>query len=259
MPEKFRHQVSQLRRAGEAPPAGPRRPAGAPANRDFRGEAGDAGIQPPSRRPAPAGLLRAVHSRGGPGGARNASRGVPVPLAFRAIDCESSPDQLAEELLALTKMNWNQTQLNTRKPITLETSKRVGDILRRLPAGIQPQARYAFYMQPRGPGRADPPALRRAQSLASISHARGSVHPRAGSNSPLACCFTARSMRGTRWVVTARPRQSPARSQARVARTDAVHVCPWFHPSGRPRARTYDGQGLPRRSLPSAYAQVRGI
>jgi hypothetical protein len=180
MPEKFRHQVSQLRRAGEAPPAGPRRPAGAPANRDFRGEAGDAGIQPPSRRPAPAGLLRAVHSRGGPGGARNASRGVPVPLAFRAIDCESSPDQLAEELLALTKMNWNQTQLNTRKPITLETSKRVGDILRRLPAGIQPQARYAFYMQPRGPGRADPPALRRAQSLASISHAPRQCSPAGG-------------------------------------------------------------------------------
>ena len=71
---------------------------------------------------------------------------VPVPLAFRMIDCESSPDQLAEELLALTKMNWNQTQLNTRKPITLETAKRVGDILRRLPAHIQPQARYAFYM-----------------------------------------------------------------------------------------------------------------
>ena len=71
---------------------------------------------------------------------------VPVPLAFRAIDCESTPDQLAEELLALTKMNWNQTQLNTRKLITLETSRRVGDILRRLRAGIQPQARYAFCM-----------------------------------------------------------------------------------------------------------------
>ena len=71
---------------------------------------------------------------------------VPVPLAFRTIDCESSPAQLADELLALTKMNWNQTQLNTRKPITLETSKRVGDILRRLSADIQPQARYAFYM-----------------------------------------------------------------------------------------------------------------
>jgi hypothetical protein len=71
---------------------------------------------------------------------------IPVPLAFRTIDCESSPDQLAEELLALTKMNWNQTQLNTRKPITLETSKRVGDILRRLPADTQQQARHAFYM-----------------------------------------------------------------------------------------------------------------
>ena len=216
MPEKFRHQVSQLRRAGEAPPAGPRRPAGAPANRDFRGEAGDAGIQPPSRRPAPAGLLRAVHSRGGPGGARNASRGVPVPLAFRAIDCESSPDQLAEELLALTKMNWNQTQLNTRKPITLETSKRVGDILRRLPAGHSAAGQVCVLhvaMRPwpriHSPRCAVPSPWRQSVTP------RGSVHPRAGSNSPLACCFTARSMRGTRWVVTARPRQSPARSQAR--------------------------------------------
>jgi hypothetical protein len=50
-------------------------------------------------------------------------------------------------LLAITKVNWNQTQLNTRKPVTLETSKRVGDILRRLLADIQPQARYAFYLQ----------------------------------------------------------------------------------------------------------------
>jgi hypothetical protein len=38
---------------------------------------------------------------------------------------------------------------------------------------------------------------------------------------------------------------------------DAVRDCPWFHPPEPPRARTYDGQGLPRRSLPSAYAQVR--
>ena len=71
---------------------------------------------------------------------------VPVPLAFRLIECESSPDHLAEELLALTKMNWNQTQLSTRKPITLETAKRVGDILRRLLPDVQPQARYALYM-----------------------------------------------------------------------------------------------------------------
>ena len=103
MPEKFRHQVSQLRRAGEAPPAGPRRPAGAPANRDFRGEAGDAGIQPPSRRPAPAGLLRAVHSRGGPGGARNASRGRRAPAGLgaprRAPALFRDPDESSLRLL----------------------------------------------------------------------------------------------------------------------------------------------------------------
>jgi hypothetical protein len=64
---------------------------------------------------------------------------------------------------------------------------------------------------------------------------RSSVHPRAESNSPLACCFTARSMRGTRWVVTARPRQSPAPSQARgPARTLSVFVRGFTHPGPRP-------------------------
>jgi hypothetical protein len=72
---------------------------------------------------------------------------------------------------------------------------------------------------------------------------------------PPTCCFTTRSTRGTCVVVTARPPVAcPAPSQA--ARADAVHACPWFHPSGAPRARTYDGQRPPRRSLPSAYAQL---
>lgn len=71
---------------------------------------------------------------------------IPVPLAFRTVSTESSPEQIGDELLALTKMNWNQTQMNTRKPITLETTRKVGDVLRRLPRDVQPQGRYAFYM-----------------------------------------------------------------------------------------------------------------
>lgn len=71
---------------------------------------------------------------------------VPVPRAFRLVDVESSPEAIAAEILALTKMNWNQTQLDGREPITLNTADRVGEILRHLGPEERPQGRYAFYM-----------------------------------------------------------------------------------------------------------------
>ncbi len=71
---------------------------------------------------------------------------IPSPLSFRLVETESSPEHLAEELLALTKMNWNQTQLDARQPITLRTADRVGEILRHLGPHDRPQGRYAFYM-----------------------------------------------------------------------------------------------------------------
>lgn len=71
---------------------------------------------------------------------------IPSPLSFRMVDTESSPEFLAEELLALTKMNWNQTQLDGRAPITVRTADRVGEILRHLRPGERPQGRYAYYM-----------------------------------------------------------------------------------------------------------------
>jgi hypothetical protein len=71
---------------------------------------------------------------------------IPSPLPLRLVETESSPEHLAEELLALTKMNWNQTQLDARQPITLRTADRVGEILRHLGPRDRPQSRYAFYM-----------------------------------------------------------------------------------------------------------------
>jgi hypothetical protein len=71
---------------------------------------------------------------------------IPSPLPFRTVETESSPEALATEVLALTKMNWNQTQLDGRKPITLRTAEQVGEILRHTPQDVRPQARYAFYM-----------------------------------------------------------------------------------------------------------------
>jgi hypothetical protein len=71
---------------------------------------------------------------------------IPSPLPFRLAVTESSPEYLADELLALTKMNWNQTQLDARLPITLRTADQVGEILRHLGPHDRPQGRYAFYM-----------------------------------------------------------------------------------------------------------------
>jgi hypothetical protein len=71
---------------------------------------------------------------------------IPTPLGFRTVDTESSPIALAIELLALTKMNWNQTQLDARQPITIRTADQVGAILRHLGPHDRPQGRYAFYM-----------------------------------------------------------------------------------------------------------------
>jgi hypothetical protein len=71
---------------------------------------------------------------------------VPHPLGLRLIDVEQSPESLANEVLALTKMNWNDTQLDGREPITLRTADQVGSVLRYVEEGIQIAARYSYYM-----------------------------------------------------------------------------------------------------------------
>lgn len=71
---------------------------------------------------------------------------VPTPLTLRMVDTESSPEQLASEVLGLSKMNWNATPLDGRLPITVRTARSVGDILRHVPEDQIPAGRYAFYM-----------------------------------------------------------------------------------------------------------------
>lgn len=71
---------------------------------------------------------------------------VPHPLGLRLIEVENSPEMLADEVLALTKMNWNDTQLDGREPITLRTADQVGSVLRYVSEGDQVAARYSYYM-----------------------------------------------------------------------------------------------------------------
>ncbi|MDA8047540.1 MAG: hypothetical protein M0Z30_20295 [Actinomycetota bacterium] len=71
---------------------------------------------------------------------------VPVPLGLHVAMAEHSIFQLAEEILALSKMNWNQSQLDGRMPITLRASARVANVLKHVSAGSPVASRYASYM-----------------------------------------------------------------------------------------------------------------
>lgn len=71
---------------------------------------------------------------------------VPQPLLFRCEDVAATPKQIARELLALSKLNWNQTQFDGSEPITIVAARRVGDILKYLEPSDRIAPRYSFYM-----------------------------------------------------------------------------------------------------------------
>ena len=54
--------------------------------------------------------------------------------------------QIAQEILALTKLDWNTTMFAGKEPITTAFSEDVGEILRELPVNMQPRTSYRFYM-----------------------------------------------------------------------------------------------------------------
>lgn len=71
---------------------------------------------------------------------------IPQPIEVQAHQPESSPNQICEEILALTKMNWNNTQFDRKYPITIECARNVGKIIKYLDPTETPQANYRFYM-----------------------------------------------------------------------------------------------------------------
>jgi hypothetical protein len=71
---------------------------------------------------------------------------VPRALGIRPAVTERGIEDIAAEILALTKLNWNRARLDGKRPITLLTAGRVGQILRHVPAHIAPAVRYANYM-----------------------------------------------------------------------------------------------------------------
>jgi hypothetical protein len=73
---------------------------------------------------------------------------IPRPLSFKCEQTEQTPKFLAQEILALTKMNWNQTQFDGADPITIRAARQVSGILKYIPSSENAKLApaYRFYM-----------------------------------------------------------------------------------------------------------------
>ena len=70
---------------------------------------------------------------------------IPQPLEVTENWGSVSLREAAEDILKLTKLNWNTAAFNCRDPITLAFSRRVGDILK-MAKGKEPALHYRYYM-----------------------------------------------------------------------------------------------------------------
>lgn len=73
-------------------------------------------------------------------------RHIPHPLHVKTFDSDSHLDKICSEIMALTKMNFNNCSYFDSLPITIRFSKKVGEILQYLPETTQPQNKYYYYM-----------------------------------------------------------------------------------------------------------------
>ena len=71
---------------------------------------------------------------------------VPRTLHIRYFQTDRSQTELAAEILALTKLNWNKTQFDSFFPITLAGSKQIGTIYKWCPDPPDKPISYAFFM-----------------------------------------------------------------------------------------------------------------
>jgi hypothetical protein len=71
---------------------------------------------------------------------------VPRALQLRCQALGQPLQHVAEEMLALTKMNWNNTQFDNGLPITIAAARHVGEVLKYVPEGQEIAPRYSFYM-----------------------------------------------------------------------------------------------------------------
>jgi hypothetical protein len=73
-------------------------------------------------------------------------RYIPRAIEIKLAAYDESPNVICDEILALTKMNWNNTQFDRQMPITIECARNVGEILKYLEPDDHMQLKYSFYM-----------------------------------------------------------------------------------------------------------------
>lgn len=71
---------------------------------------------------------------------------IPAPLLVHLEKSASSPKTVCNEILGLSKMNWNNTQFDGKYPITIGCARKVGEIMKYLDKDSTPRTKYAFYM-----------------------------------------------------------------------------------------------------------------
>jgi hypothetical protein len=71
---------------------------------------------------------------------------TPNPLEVVEHHGTSPAQDVCQEILALTKLNWNSCAFASSVPITIRFARDVGKILAELPKGIEPKTKYKFYM-----------------------------------------------------------------------------------------------------------------
>jgi hypothetical protein len=71
---------------------------------------------------------------------------IPNPLEIVEHHGESPTQLICQEILSLTKLNWNSCSFASSDPITLLFARTVGRILTELPTDVVPQTKYKFYM-----------------------------------------------------------------------------------------------------------------
>ena len=71
---------------------------------------------------------------------------IPTPLLVVHDGGSGAVRDIVEELVALTRMNWNSADFASAEPITLKFSRQIGLILSELPTGIEVERHFKFYM-----------------------------------------------------------------------------------------------------------------
>lgn len=76
------------------------------------------------------------------------SKRIPCPLEITEHHGDSTAKQVCEEIMALTKLNWNSCSFGSHYPITLRFARDVGRVIAELPSdgSVTYKSKYKYYM-----------------------------------------------------------------------------------------------------------------